>query len=69
MAFGGVATGNIKAIEAESVAGIMSKRGFKFTETERAANIGRKICVVAVFEVSSVRNVISKLMEITRSMG
>ena len=57
IAFGGVATGNIKAQEAESVAGIIRNRGFIFISRESAAKIGRIIWVVAVLDVTSVKKV------------
>ncbi len=57
IAFGGVATGIINAHEADSVAGIMSIKGFILIATATEARIGRIISVVAVFEVSSVRKV------------
>ena len=57
IAFGGVATGIIKAQDAESVAGIIRKSGFIFMAKERAAKIGRIIWVVAVLDVSSVKKV------------
>ena len=43
MALGGVATGIINAHDAESVAGIISKRGFVFMATAMDARIGRTI--------------------------
>ena len=60
MAFGGVATGSMNAIEAEMVAGSMRNKGFTSMETDNPANIGRIISVVAVFEVNSVRKVTSR---------
>jgi len=57
IAFGGVATGNIKAHDADSVAGIISSSGFILIAVAAEPRIGRIICVVAVFEVSSVRKV------------
>ena len=58
IAFGGVATGNMKAIEADKVAGSINRRGFISAETDMPASIGSIISVVAVLDVSSVRNVI-----------
>jgi hypothetical protein len=63
MALGGVATGIIKAQEAESVAGIMSISGFVFMATATDASIGKIISVVAVLEVNSVKKV--RLKQIT----
>lgn len=57
MALGGVAIGIIKAHDAESVAGIMSRRGLVFMATAMDARMGRIICVVAVLDVNSVRKV------------
>ena len=56
MAFGGVATGNINAIEAASVAGIISNMGLIFIATASPASIGNIISVVATFDVSSVKS-------------
>jgi len=58
MAFGGVAIGSIKAIEADSVAGSMNRSGLICVLTESPANTGNNISVVATLEVSSVRKVI-----------
>ena len=58
IAFGGVATGSIKAMEADRVAGSMNNSGLTSADTDMPASIGRIISVVAVLEVSSVRNVI-----------
>jgi len=69
IAFGGVATGSIKAHEADRIAGIISISGFIFIATDKAAGIGRIIWVVAVFEVNSVRNVINKQMTIIINIG
>ena len=60
MALGGVATGSMNAIEADMVAGIIRNNGFISMETASPARIGRIISVVAVFDVSSVRNVTSR---------
>ena len=57
MALGGVATGSIKAQDGESVAGIIRKSGLIFIATANDARMGRIICVVAVFEVNSVKKV------------
>lgn len=57
IALGGVATGIIKAQEAESVAGTIRRRGLTFMATATPAKMGKTISVVAVFEVSSVKKV------------
>ena len=57
MAFGGVATGIIKAQDAETVAGIINNSGFICMATPTDARIGRIISVVAVLDVNSVKNV------------
>ena len=57
MALGGVATGSIKAQDAESVAGIINNRGLTFIAVAKEPKIGRNISVVAVLEVSSVKKV------------
>ncbi len=62
MALGGVATGIMKAHEAESVAGIISISGLTRMATATEARIGRIISVVAVLEVSSVRKVMVRQM-------
>ena len=60
IAFGGVATGNIKAIDPESVAGSIKSKGLISVLIDNPAKIGSIISVVAVLEVSSVRKVIKK---------
>jgi len=67
--FGGVATGSMNAIEAESVAVIIRSNGLIPMATETEAKIGRIICVVAVFDVSSVRNVIKVAVIIIIHIG
>ena len=69
MAFGGVATGNIKAKEQDRVPGIIRKRGFIFKETASAASMGRRISAVAVFEVSSVKKVMNMQIQATINRG
>ena len=56
MALGGVAIGIIKAKLAASVAGMISKCGCIPRPMAIPASKGIKVAVVAVFEVSSVRN-------------
>lgn len=60
IALGGVATGSMNAIDALTVAGSISKSGLICILTERPANMGKINCVVAVFDVTSVRNVIPR---------
>lgn len=60
IALGGVATGSIKAIEADIVAGIISISGFIPVVIAIPARIGSTISVVAVLDVNSVRNVITR---------
>jgi len=60
MAFGGVATGSINAIEADIVAGSMKRRGCVSLAIANPAKMGRIISVVAVLDVSSVRKVMNK---------
>lgn len=69
IALGGVATGIIKAQDAERVAGIISNRGLICIATATDANIGRTISVVAVFDVSSVKNVNPKQIIIIIMIG
>lgn len=54
MAFGGVATGNIKAVEQEIVAGIIRIIGLISIAKDSPAKTGNKVEAVAVFEVNSV---------------
>ena len=69
IALGGVATGIINAIEAEMVAGIINKSGLMPIAAAVAAKIGSNVCVVAVFEVSSVKKVNRKQTAITIKNG
>lgn len=57
IALGGVATGSIKAMDAEMVAGIISRRGSSFSATAVPIMIGSSAAVVAVLEVNSVKKV------------
>ena len=57
IALGGVATGIMKAQDAERVAGIINNRGLAFMAKATDAKIGRIISVVAVLDVSSVKKV------------
>ena len=54
-AFGGVATGSIKAHEAANVAPTISMYGCTPSVTAVGANIGRSMAVVAKLEVISVK--------------
>ena len=68
MALGGVATGIMKAHDAERVAGIISSKGFAFMAKATDANMGRIISVVAVLDVSSVKKVRPvQMMEVIRT--
>ena len=58
MAFGGVATGSMKAQLAAIVHGITKKSGFTFIPIEKAISIGAKVAMVAVFEFNSVKKII-----------
>ena len=69
IAFGGVATGSMKAIEQDMVVGIMNSRGFWLRETARTASTGSRMLAVAVFEVTSVRNVTTKHIRATKPIG
>ena len=60
MAFGGVAAGNINAIEEANVAEIMSKYGWICIARAQVAMIGRKVVETAVFDITSVRNIKTK---------
>ena len=60
MAFGAVATGNIKAQEADKVAGIITNSTGISALIAVAAKIGSTKVVVAKFELSSVKNVIQR---------
>ena len=57
MAFGGVATGIINAMEAATVAGIASIRGSISMPMATAPSTGRKVAADAVFDVISVENI------------
>ena len=60
MAFGGVATGNIKANEAANVAGTIKNKGWIFAAIAAMPSIGKITVVVAVFEVNSVKKVTAR---------
>ncbi len=53
MAFGGVATGNMKPIEADSATGSMNINGSAFMAFAAAPPIGTKIAAIAVLLASS----------------
>ena len=69
MALGGVATGSIKAHDADMVAGIIKSKGL----TPRASAVllitGSKAAVVAVLLVNSVRKVIKRHIVPTINKG
>ena len=54
MAFGGVATGNMKAYEQVTVAGSISSNGFTFMVMAISERIGSRILTTAVLEATSV---------------
>ena len=54
IAFGGVATGKMKANDAETVTGSMRTRGFWFIFTAREARKGRRMDTLAVLDINSV---------------
>ena len=58
IAFGGVATGNIKAQLAAKTTGIVSATGATPRATATAPTTGRNVEVVATLEVSSVKKMI-----------
>jgi len=58
MAFGGVATGSMKAQDADTVAGTIKRYGWTPRTEARAAITGISRVAVAVFEVSSVALVV-----------
>lgn len=60
MALGAVAEGNIKAREADMVAGNIKSKGFISILMASPAKTGKKVSTVATFEVNSVRKVINK---------
>lgn len=55
MAFGGVATGSMKAKEALRVQGIITYSGFKLIDWDMEARIGRKSVAVATLLAHSVK--------------
>ena len=69
IAFGGVATGSMNAHEADSVAGIIKRSGSIPIAVPSDPSTGRTISVVAVFDVSSVKNVSIEQTDITIATG
>ena len=67
IAFGGVATGNMKAQDAAIAAGTISKSGFCPKPIAIAESIGITIAEVAVLEVSSVRKMMRVATAKTRT--
>jgi len=59
IAFGGVATGSIKAQLAAKATAAVTNNGSKFDWMAIAATTGRKVAVVAILEVNSVRKIIN----------
>ena len=59
-AFGGVAIGSINAQLAAIVVGMTKNNGFISKPIAKIINIGVKVATVAVFELSSVKKIISK---------
>jgi len=68
MPFGGVATGNINAQLAAKVAGSAKIKGSTLMPIARAATTGRKVPVVAVLLVSSVRKAMRVVITITSTI-
>ena len=65
MAFGGVATGNINAqLAAKATAAVTNKR-IEIRLYSIAATTGKKVAVVAMFEVNSVKKMIIVTTNIT----
>ena len=69
MVFGGVATGSIKANEADIITGIIINNGWASTLDAIANKIGSINTVEAVLEVNSVKNVINNTKQITTKKG
>ena len=70
MALGGVATGSIKAQEADIVAGIISNSGEMSRAIDVPARIGMNRVIVATLDVSSViKLTIRQRMSIRRGVG
>ena len=70
IAFGGVATGNIIAEEAEIVAGIINSMGFILSAMPRLARIGRIVVAIAVLVANSVvRVIIRQIITIITIIG
>ena len=59
-AFGGVDIGNINAQLAAMVVGIIKYSGFALSPIAKIISIGVNVATVAVFELSSVKNIITK---------
>ena len=65
MAFGGVATGSIKAQLAAIATAAVTSKGSKLDCRAMAATTGKKVAVVAILEVSSVKKIIIVTTRIT----
>ena len=69
MAFGGVATGNIKAQLAAKQTGTVSDTGSTPIPIATAPKTGKKVEVVATFEVTSVKKIIKAATANIRKIG
>ena len=69
MALGGVATGNMKAQLAAKTTGIVRATGAMPKATATAPTTGRKVEVVATFDVISVKNIIRVATAKIKTMG
>ena len=67
-ALGGVATGSMNANDAAIVPPIIKRKGCTFIAIAVTANIGRKILVIAVLDVTSVKKSISSITIITANI-
>ena len=65
MALGGVATGNINAQLAARATAAVTSRGSKSDCIAIAATTGKKVAVVAMFDVNSVKKIIIVTTNIT----
>ena len=69
IAFGGVATGSMNAQDADIAAGIISKKGCMDIATAIEPSTGIIMVVVAVFEVTSVKKVMSRQIQAIIRIG
>ena len=63
IALGGVATGNMKAQEADNAAGAINNTGETSITPDADCRMGITNCVVAVLDVNSVNSVIPAVMD------